>query len=551
MKYTAAICLGLLAGNVVYGQSAVENQKILESPKKNWQLKDLDADKKLGTSTEKAYKELLAGKKSTPVIVAIIDSGVDPEHEDLKDNMWINKDEIPNNGIDDDKNGYIDDIHGWNFIGGKDKNVEKDNLEYVRVLSQLKKVYESKDSTSAKAANPDDYNLYIKLNTKHEKEVAQKKDFIKNFSVLMKNYEFCDQYLKEYLKKDEYTVADIKQIKTEDEKTKQIKDFMYGLLRSGFEYKEFKEYLDHEQTSLDYHLNMDVDSREIIGDKYDDVSERFYGNNDVKGESAEHGTHVAGIVGAVRNNGKGLNGIAENVKLMSIRTVPDGDERDKDVANAILYAVENGAQIINMSFGKNYSSHPKVVQDAIKKADEAGVLMIHAAGNNSEDNDEIVHYPQHDYGNGNKAVNWITVGASDAKEGKYIPGSFSNYGATTVDIFAPGVRILSTIPDNKYAIYDGTSMASPVVAGVAALVKSYYPSLTATQIKKILLESSVKYEDKKVVLPGSKKVKKVNLLLFKIGVKKKEKVKFGELSTTGGVVNAYNALKMAEEVSKQ
>ena len=544
-KLYASLIAGVMVSQIAIAQSSIEPSKILESPKKNWHLMDAEKDNKLGVSSERAYKELLAGKKSKPVVVAIIDSGVDHEHEDLKGNMWVNEAEIPNNGIDDDKNGYIDDIHGWNFIGGKSGNVIEDNMEYVRILSNLKKDFESADSTQAKADRPEDYKLYKKLNKKHTSSVAKKKETIKSFELLVKNYDFCDTQLKGYFKKDDYTLADLKSIKTEDENLKKIVGFMTSLKKGKVDMDGLKEYLKHEQTGLDFHLNENFNSRDIVGDNYADVSERYYGNNDSKGEKSEHGTHVAGIVGAIRGNGLGMDGIATNVKIMSVRTVPDGDERDKDVANAILYAVENGAQIINMSFGKNYSSHPGVVEKAIKAAERAGVLLLHAAGNNSEDNDAIVHYPQHIYADGKKAQNWITVGASDAKKGKSIPGTFSNYGATTVDIFAPGVGILSTTPENQYDIYNGTSMATPVVAGVAALVLSYYPDLTAVQLKKILLESSIKYEDQKVLLPGGKKEKKF------IFFTKKEKVKFGTMSTTGGIVNAYTALKMAEEMSKK
>lgn len=538
MKNSITIVAGLLIAQLSIGQSATENI-ILKSPKKNWQLKDLKENKIQGTATEKAYRELLQGKTAKPVVVAIIDSGVDSEHEDIKDNMWINEDEIPDNGIDDDKNGYIDDVHGWNFIGGADSNVVQDNLEYVRMLHKMKPQFETKDSLLMKERHPEKYKLYKEISAKYQEEKKEAELTIKGLKNLKANFDYCDEYIKKYLKKDSYTIEDVKSIEAHDKQVASIKKFVIGMTKSGLSYEGFLEFYNHMNDQLKYHLNPEINSREIVGDDYANKRERYYGNNDVKGEGAEHGTHVAGIVAATRNNGVGIDGIAAKAQIMSIRAVPNGDERDKDVANAILYAVENGAQIINMSFGKNYSSFPEIVQEAIQKADSAGVLMIHAAGNNSEDNDVITHYPLHEYKDGKKAINWITVGASASRKGKRLPGTFSNYGAKSVDIFAPGVDILSLKPDNQYAINSGTSMASPVVAGVAALVKSYYPNLTATQLKQILLESSVKYPKQKVFLPKTG------------GKKKKKKVRFGTLSTTGGVVNAYNALQMAETMSKQ
>ena len=266
------------------------------------------------------------------------------------------------------------------------------------------------------------------------------------------------------------------------------------------------------------------------------MTEKYYGNGDCKGPGAFHGTHVAGIIGATRKNGIGMDGVADNVRIMSVRCVPDGDERDKDVANAIRYAVDNGAVILNMSFGKKYSPGKKVVDDAVKYAESKGVLLIHAAGNASDDIDEIVHYPCKKLENGKTASNFMDIGALSWKPDDEIAAPFSNYGKKTVDLFAPGVDIHSTVPDlNKYKDASGTSMAAPVVAGVAAVLKSYFPSLTPKQIIKILTKTSVKdYKMKKVIKPGSKD----------------EMIEFGELSKTGGIVNLYEAVKMAQGMVK-
>ncbi|MGH7618314.1 MAG: S8 family serine peptidase, partial [Gemmatimonadaceae bacterium] len=284
---------------------------------------------------------------------------------------------------------------------------------------------------------------------------------------------------------------------------------------------------------LKYGLNPDYDSRTLVGDHYSDPTERHYGNADVMGQDAEHGTHVAGIIGAVRGNGIGVDGIAPAVKFMMIRVVPDGDERDKDIANAIRYATDNGAQIISMSFGKPYSPYKSTVDDAVKYADAHGVLMIHAAGNDGADLSKGKNFPTPAFLGGGHAINWIEVGASSWKGGVDLAGSFSNYGKHEVDVFAPGVDILSTEPGNNYGRLSGTSMAAPVVSGLAALLMSYYPNLSAGDIRRIIVSSVSRHADQMVNKPGEGS----------------DKVPFGTLSVSGGIVNAYRAVKMAEEVS--
>jgi subtilisin family serine protease len=219
------------------------------------------------------------------------------------------------------------------------------------------------------------------------------------------------------------------------------------------------------------------------------------------------------------------------VKLMMIRAVPDGDERDKDIGNAIRYAVDNGAQIINMSFGKDYSPNKSVVDDAVRYADSRGVLMVHAAGNDGADLNASPQFPKPVYLGGDRAQNWIEVGASSWKGGDGLAAEFSNYSRTQVDVFAPGVDILSTVPGNRYDRDSGTSMAAPVVSGLAALIMDYFPNLTATDVKRIIVTSTTRV-DQMVVRPGGT-----------------DSVSFASLSASGGIVNAYNAIKMAEQVS--
>lgn len=501
----------------------------------NWYRLDPQADHFKGVSSDKAYAELLKNKKSKTVIVAIIDSGIDIEHEDLKDNIWVNPGEIAGNGIDDDKNGYIDDVNGWNFIGNaKGEMINNDNLEVTRLYVKYKKLYQGKTASDFKGKKLAAFNEYVKIKKDFESRVSKAKATLASIEGFVTAINSADSTMKAELKKDDYTMEEVNAIKSDKEDVKKAQQVLGYINMMNISAEDMQEGVDYYKDQLEYNLNPDFEPRSLVGDDYDKLKEKYYGNNKVEGPDAMHGTHVAGIIGAVRNNGIGMDGIAGDVKIMVVRTVPNGDERDKDVANSIYYAVNNGAQIINMSFGKSYSPYKKQVDKAMKYAAKKGVLLVHAAGNEASDNDLGGNYPSDTYlKGGKKCPTWVEIGASSWEEkGNFVAG-FSNYGKKTVDIFAPGVQIYSTVPDNKYKNLQGTSMASPVVAGVAALVLSYYPNLTAVQLKEILLKSATNYGSAKVNLPGEKK-----------------QVEFKELSVTGGIVNAYKALKLAEKISK-
>jgi len=503
--------------------------------KDNWFNLDPTLDGVQGVSTERMYKELLAGKKGTTVVVAVIDGGVDYTHEDLKDIMWVNPGEIPNNGKDDDNNGYVDDIHGWNFIGGKDgKNVNQDTYEITRLYVKYKKYFEGMDVASLPKKDKALYEEYMKIKTEIEEKQQELEGSLGMYQGLLGGI----KTLKEAIGKEDITKEDIENFTTEDPVVQQILNILPKVFEEGSTIadleKELNGAIEYYQGQYEYGNNPDFDPRSIVGDNYADPTERYYGNNDVKGPDASHGTHVAGIIAAVRNNDIGMKGVADNVRIMSVRTVPDGDERDKDVANAIIYAVDNGASVINMSFGKSYKWNKSVVDKAVKYAQKHDVLLVHAAGNDAKDNDTNDNFPNDQFEKSGlfgpkKASNWVEVGALSWKGGENSVASFSNYGKKNVDVFAPGVAIYSTTPESTYASFNGTSMASPVVAGVAAVLRSYFPTLTAEQVKEILLTSSenLKIQVKK---PGPKTL-----------------VPFSDLSVSGGVVNAYKAVQMASK----
>ncbi len=524
-------------------------QKTIKDVPKGWHLMDIREDGVYGIGIEKAYGTLLKDKKpKQEVIVAIIDSGIDTAHEDLKPVLWRNSKEIPGNGIDDDKNGFTDDIHGWNFLGNRDgRNVGKDSDEAGRMYYRYKAKFENfADTASLTLEERDQYRMYKRAKFQIETNGKEGSLNVMVMKPIIERAPFADSIIKTSWKKEVYTGDELLAYKPVNMEQSRAKSLMLGLFQSMEEgeytnkkiFKVLFEYYDKEKSKMEIMENPPVDYRNaIVGDRYEDVNDRFYGNNDLMASDPEHGTHVAGIIGAVRNNGIGVNGVANNVKLMILRAVPDGDEHDKDIANAIRYAAENGAKVINMSFGKSFSPNKKWVDDAVQFAESKGVLMVHAAGNESTNLDSAENYPNPRMaGTNRKSPNWITVGASGPTDSKLVP-YFSNYSLKEVDVFAPGSDIYSAAPGgNQYQNLDGTSMASPVVAGLAATIMSYYPELTAPQVKTAIEKS---------VFP------------MEIGVPKPSRsgesadtLKFSTMSKAGGVINAYEAIRIADALSK-
>jgi cell wall-associated protease len=570
---------------LVVNDAAFSQNKNVKLPA-NWFNLDLLQDGYFGISTEKAYNELLPNKKPKErIIVAVIDGGVDINHEDLKGMLWVNKKEIAGNSIDDDQNGYVDDVNGWNFIGSKKGNLAYDNLELTRIRRKfLPKFISTTNLTVLDSIEKEEFALYQKATQEFgEKynEAHQSFSYINMVTKLLDSVAIVNH-------KNVPSTEDIDRYAPDSEEEEQIKKFIRSGAkeRGGMEkfYKDMKDAYKQYDVMLKYNLNLEYDKRsELVGDNYNDSNEHIYGNGDVIGPNAEHGSHVSGIIAANRNNGIGIKGIADNVSIMVIRVVPEGDERDKDVANGIRYAVDNGARVINMSFGKGFKWDKKVVDEAVKYAEEKGVLLVHAAGNDNADNDAEENYPNKYFDtpefaaykkahkqekpkipfmpvagqvqtqkmsprtNGGSFIkpmpidttkfnlphanNWIEVGASAYANDGSLKASFSNYGKHTVDVFAPGFMINSTVPKSKYEEFDGTSMASPVVSGLAAMILSYYPNLKPYQIRDIIMKSVIKIDHK---------VKHINSKGESI------RVNFSELCVSGGIVNAYNAMKMAD-----
>ena len=492
---------------------------------KTWPHRDLLSTGYPGISLEKAYNAL-KGRKAQTVIVGVVDSGVDINHEDLKSIIWTNPKEIPNNGIDDDKNGYVDDVHGWNFLG----EINQENLEYVRILK--------KGNTN----DPD----YKRAEEKYDKEFKDATEKIELYSQIRERIAQSDALIQKHLGKKEYTAEDLDTIDTSSLQLLGAVRGMKYLLGNDVTVKETLEELSdgikHYEERLKYGLNKEFNPRAVLNDNPDDINDKIYGNNNVIGPTAEgalHGTHVAGIIAAVRHNNIGIDGVADHVRIMPVRTVPDGDEYDKDVALALRYAIDNGAKVINTSFGKEFSSHKEWVYDALKYAAEKDVLIVNAAGNDTKNIDTQLTFPDDNIDGKEFTDTMITIGALNYEYNENLVASFSNYGKNNVDLFSPGVQIYATVPENKYKFLDGTSMAAPEVAGVAALIRAYFPTLKAREVKQILMESGLVPTVKEVLVGGR-------------GEEEGEakRMLFSELSTSGKIVNAYNAIILAAQRSK-
>ncbi|MGN6601019.1 MAG: S8 family serine peptidase [Ginsengibacter sp.] len=515
-------------------QSDTSVAQVSKEAPKNWYQLDRATTGYYGISLDKAY-DFVKGKPNHQVLVAVIDGGVDTLQPDLKQILWHNPGEIPNNGIDDDHNGYVDDYYGWNFIGGKDgTNLHQDSEEAARLYWKLKAKYDSTDvdTTTMNAAEKAQYAEYLRARDAVNDGVNPAE--LLQMERILPVLERGDSVIRHDLGKDEFTGNDLKGY-TSDNRDARIATAIYlNMAQANKNYDisntDILQFLKEQIRKGEAASTPPKDFRDsIVKDNPNDINDRYYGNNDVMAGTPSHGTHCTGIIGAVRDNGIGMNGIANNVKVMMVRAVPDGDEHDKDIANAIRYAVDNGAEVISMSFGKAFSPQKGWVDDAVKYAQSKDVLLVHAAGNDAKDDDTGLNYPSPVFRDSSGvANNFITVGASGDPTNGGFTASFSNYGKKSVDVFAPGVNIYSTLPHDKFGKMSGTSMAAPVVAGVAALILEYYPDLSAQQVRYVIDHSAVP-ETEKVKLPGSTD----------------DSVSLADISISGGEVNAYDALKLA------
>lgn len=512
----------ITAPPINYTNSNSKVAELTEKESKRWGHLDLQSDTIPGMSVDRAYTELLKKRKGEEVIVAVIDSGIDLDHEDIKAVLWTNQGEIPNDGLDNDGNGFVDDIHGYNFLGES----YNEQLEIARILRL--KIGDEDYQQAAKSA------LDEKLN--------EIKSALLQFNQIKQLITMADQTMQNALGKKTYSLADLQKYQPKNTQEERMLDMLAQVVGMGQEVpdalKDLQEGIKYYGDQIKYNLNEDFNGRTPVGDDPYDITDIEYGNGNpnITDHDESHGSHVAGIIAATRNNKKGVDGVAKNVKIMSIRAVPNGDEYDKDIALAIRYAADNGAKVINASFGKGFSPNSEWVYDALEYAASKDVLFVHAAGNDGIDLDtpDNTNFPNDNPTSKSQEFsnNYLTVGALTPLYGGEMIAIFSNYGKESVDIFAPGDEIYSTMPNDSYEFQGGTSMAAPAVAGLAALIRSYYPSLSAAQVKQIIMDSGIS--------PSLK---------VKVGGLEEEEKSFSETSKSGKIANLYNALILASQVS--
>jgi subtilisin family serine protease len=518
------------------------------NPSPDWHLLDPAQDSVPGTGAARALRELLAGRRpQREVVVAVIDGGVDTAHAALRGVLWSNPRETPNR-IDDDGDGLVDDTRGWNYIGyANGRSIDYERLELTRLVARCR---------AARGAPTPPPELIagvgatcVTLEARYDSARTANASQLAQYADIGTAFDSSTSILAGALRvpRDSVTPARVRAFEGASGVARRARALYLQLADNGITAEALREGRKSLQGLALYGYNPSYDPRPAVGDL--PAAGRRYGNADVTGPDPRHGTHVAGIIGAAPNGGgaptvvgrdaavrpdSGARGVAPagGVRIMGVRATPNGDERDKDVANAIRYAVDHGALVVNMSFGKGYSPEKAVVDSAVRYAESRGVLLVHAAGNDASDNDRAGNYPTAAYlaapnGPGGRAANWLEVGASTNRRDR-LAARFSNYGRTSVDLFAPGQDIFSTVPGGRYARESGTSMAAPTVSGVAALLLAYFPRLTPLDVRRILLASATRYPNLTTPLPGGG-----------------PPVLFSTLSSSGGVVNAYEAVRQA------
>ena len=497
-----------------------------------WHLLDPDYNGVPGISADRA-QNLLQGRKADTVIVAIVDNGAALDHEDLRGTFWVNPGEVDGNGHDDDGNGYVDDIHGWNFLGNPDgRNLKMETTGLTRCYARYSAMFEGLEQDEPDSTLLDDFRIFQEVKAEYQVEVEEKQRMIQRYSRVLNIYNKNDSVLQKHLGKESFGKEDLEQIGEAPQEVLEARIFFLDMYRYNMDRQGLELSLNNFRRDLDTRLNPEFRNREeIVGDDPDDLLDSIYGNGQLNVRGPYHGTGVASIVGALHNDNE-VSGVARHVKLMIIRILPNGDERDKDIALAIRYAVNNGADIINFSFGKKYSCHPEFLEQVLEDIREKDVLIVNGAGNDAMDVDRRILYPTGRLADGTRAPNWITVGASGPVEDSTLVASFSNYGSRSVDVFAPGVNIPSCALNNGYSRSSGTSSAAPVVAGIAAVLKSHYPFLTGAQLKEVILRSAYVPLTSRVLIPGSLEGSMTS---------------FSDLSVSGGIANLYRAVLLVEK----
>jgi len=531
---------------ISYDGFLVKSANLTHRELKNWYRYDIEIDTIPGISLERAFNEILKNKEGEEIVVAIIDGKVDIEHSQIKSNLWKNDKDHHNNGIDDDKNGYIDDKNGWNFLGGvKNRNSIYVNYEVIRIIRYYKNQFDGFTIHEIDTAQIEKFKLYQNAIKNVDSLVKRANLTISLGEPLIENYRDALDSLAPYIEESDITLEKLDSILEKHSNLKVYIELASRVKKFNLTLDGLKDDVLRAENTIEIYLNPDFDGRRVTNDNPYDINDIGYGNNDIYSDHEQlyHGTLVAGMLLTNGDKEIGLQGGNQNIKIMPLCISSNGDEHDKDIALAIRYAVDNGAKIINMSISKEWTLFPNWVDDAIKYAEKKDVLIITSAGNNNfnlnfDSYPNYPNYPNDTDSNGNEfASNFIKVGGSDYYLNENIKYSSTNYGDFNVDLFAPGDHIFTTSPreDDGFETTNGTSFSAPLVAGIAALIWSHYPNLTAKDVKQIIMESGVEY-DIMVNVPTPEDPDR--------------QLPFNQLSKSGKIVNAYNALLMAADIAK-
>jgi len=529
---------------LVYGQSTtIERFKIDTS---NWWKIDYGQDSLASISWNKglkyAYKTNNYPKKQ--IKVAILDTDFDLNHNMLLDLIAINKDEISRNNKDDNQNGFVDDYAGWNFLGIKNKDSALAHvlMEETRILRK----FDSLSYQTLKKRNKIPFK-YIEVKSSFDSIVKSLQRDINPYINIEENYTYVMDTLRKLIP-DKISLSSLTDYKTQNDTIMGYVNFAKYYYENDFPYDEFIDYLKLKKLSLDICMNLSYDNRMLLQDKPNNLRDKNYGNP-IFGKNIQllsHGTTVSGVIAHAlldSSNTKNKNTIPNYpIKILPITFTGIGDFTDKDFYLGFKYAISNGANIINISQGKTFSMTPKILFKALKLAKRRNVLVVMSAGNQAMSLDENWRFPQSISKLYEKNFsNVLIVGASSKKLNKNLLDEDSNYGLKSIDIFAPGEDIPTTLPNNEFTTKSGTSFAAPIVTNVAALLWSHYPKLKASEIKKIIMQSGAEY-DGLVNVP-------CDLEKNQFCKNNPQKQKFNLLSRSGKIINALNALKLAEKLT--
>ena len=529
----------------------------------DWYNCSFDKDNVYGAEVNKAYDFLKGKKMKKRPVVALIGSGIDVEHEDLKQAIWFNPKEKAD-GKDNDKNGLVDDINGWNFLGGKDGQVMESTMregdrEFLRLKDKYAdymfdgkdyyKIINEKMTKVPAPENVDEFNYY-RFNVMPESPIAGSYGGWVLVQAVKEYAAKFDKMMRERFPNKELTQEDFNICYDPKAPRDSLAEVAFMVCAYGFSiyqtdkwdavYAGIKSGAQIQQSQAEYEAKVKQfgsDGRAtIIGDNYLDINDNKYGNNVLLTTDASIGTMEAGIIAGKRDNGLGGNGIMDQAEIMTLRVSANGEPYLKDIALAIRYAVDHGADVILLPVQNSLypEDQKKWISEALEYAESKGVLAITPAWEASQDLSKDIYFPNR-WMTGKKELTNLMVVSSSDKEGN--PSMTSNYGAKEVDLYAPGIDIYSTYTGDTYQTGTGIGLAAATTVGVAALLKAYYPQLTGTQIRNILLESVTSRKDVEV-----EKGIRVN------GQASQDLFLFGDLCLSGGILNAYQAVVAADKL---